>query len=330
MRQEINVIPSSPIPSPAAFVLSIIIVNWNGGQLLLNCLQSIRASRASFPVKVIVVDNNSSDGSREAAQATFPEYHIFNSGANLGFGRANNLARPLVETPLVLFLNPDTELKENTLEIAVKNLLDRSDVGALGCKMRYPDGPIQDQGLQWFPSPWTILLEMLFVSRGTRRFLRPFLPSLDLEKSNCVRKLNGGFILARKNVLDQAGWFDERYFMYAEDVDLSFTIERLGWKLFYCAEADIVHVAGGASAKAPNGFSVMTKNESINSLIRKYRGARGAILHRGVVFLGALFRLVCLIPARLFRIGAVRSDALAKWKWMLRWSLGYKALAKKP
>src|SRR5215831_7859242 len=96
--------------------LTIVIVNWNGGQLLIRCLESIRAHAGSSGVSVIIIDNDSSDGSRQAAMRAYPEVCVMNSGANLGFGRANNLSRRFITTSRVLFLNPDTEIMAGTLE----------------------------------------------------------------------------------------------------------------------------------------------------------------------------------------------------------------------
>lgn len=310
--------------------VTIIIVNWNGGDLLIRCLQSIRSSQTTFAVNVIVVDNDSKDGSRERAMEQFREYHIFNSGANLGFGRANNLARTMVKTPLVLFLNPDTVLMEDTLEQAVHCLHSRPEVGALGCKMLYPDRTVQPQGLQWFPSPWTIFLEHFLVSATTTHRLRKWLPIFDPRESTYARKIYGGFILAPKSILDAAGWFDDRYFMYAEDVDLSRTITDLGWKLYYCSEAEIIHECGGTSGQAPSGFSILMKNESINRLMQKYHGGVGAMLHRVVVFAGALVRLaITLVPylITIFQYGfGGRSGrwrgAFVKQKLTILWALG--------
>lgn len=321
--------------------LSIIIVNWNGGDMILRCLQSIRTTRNSFAVHVIMIDNNSSDGSREAAQKAFPEFTIINSGSNLGFGRANNLARTMVTTPLVLFLNPDTELFENSLEASVQCLIDHPDVGALGCKMRYPDGTIQEQGLQWFPSPLTILAEMTFAPVLRKTPLAGMLPRFDPLRSCYARKLYGGFVLARREVLDKAGWFDDRYFMYAEDVDLSRTVLDLGWKLYYTADAEIIHVAGGTSAKAPSGFAILMKSESINKLIRKYQGGVAAVCHRGVLLFAALLRMLALLPARLLLLGSSSQERLAAWRGSLfkvqliiLWALGLRkavvATSRKP
>lgn len=309
--------------------LTIVIVNWNGGELLLRCLRSIRASRQSFPVKVIVVDNDSRDGSREAAQREFPEFNIFNSGSNLGFGRANNLARPLTDTPLVLFLNPDTELKPDTLEKSVQCLHDHPDVGALGCKMLYPDGTVQEQGIQWHLTPWRVFLELLLVTRNTRSRLSRWLPTQDPNQSGVVTKLYGGYVLARKEVLDRAGWFDERYFMYAEDADLSRTIESLGWKLYYTAEAEIIHVCGGTSEKAPSSFSVLMKHESIGKMMRKYHGRTGALFYQVAMLIGSSLRLGLLAILRLAAPFRRRKDydlrgAFLRQRSVVLWSVGLK------
>ena len=315
------------LPGPSNNMsLSIIIVNWNGGALLLRCLDSIRASSTTFPVRVIVVDNDSTDGSREAAQARFPEYDIFNSGSNLGFGRANNLARDRVRTPLVLILNPDTELKSDTLQRMVQLMESRPEVGAATCMMRYPNGDVQELGLQWSPSPITVFLELLLANRMVRRLFRWCLPAVDPHSSGYVRKIYGGFVIARKEVLDEAGWFDDRYFMYAEDVDLSRTIRQLDWKLYYNSAAEIVHVCGGLSDQAPSGFSVLMKNESIAKYIRKYQGRISELFYRFTIFSAALIRLLISLPFHLFHIGnSVRwKNALLKQKLMILWAVGLK------
>lgn len=309
--------------------LTIVIVNWNGGDLLLRCLASIRSSEFPSVVKVIVIDNNSVDGSRERVHCEFPEFSVINSGGNIGFGRGNNLARPLVDTELVLFLNPDTELRPDTLQRTVECLVHRPDVGALSCKMVYKDGTIHEQGLQWFPNPATVFLELLLPEWTRRGWMQGWLPRLDPLQSGEVLKLYGGFILARREVLDLVGWFDERYFMYAEDVDLSRSICELGWKLYYLAETEIVHVVGGSSERTPNGFSVLMKQHSINQLMQKYHGPLGSVMHRLAVASAAGMRLVTLAviwpgfrllgrPLAGWRDAYWKSQLLLKWAWGLK------------
>jgi GT2 family glycosyltransferase len=201
------------------------------------------------------------------------------------------------------------------------------EVGLLGCMMRYPEGGVQELGLQWFPTPWTILLEVLLPTGWKRGWLRRWLPVVDPNRSAYVRKLYGGCMLARREVLDAVGWFDERYFMYAEDVDLSRSVGDLGWKLLYMAEAEIVHESGGTSAKAPSGFSVLMKAQSINQMIRKYQGRCASLLYRGALLLGSGFRLLGLGTLRVIRpagLGPSQKQSIAKQKLIVLWALGLK------
>jgi GT2 family glycosyltransferase len=128
--------------------------------------------------------------------------------------------------------------------------------------------------------------------------------------------------MARREALDAADWFDEQYFMYAEDVDLSRTLISLGWKLYYCAEAETFHVCGGTSSKAPSGFAVLMKNESIAKYIRKYHGCFGEIPFRGAVFLAAGIRFAVTALVRVFSRSALAPSR--KEQLTMLWALGFK------
>jgi N-acetylglucosaminyl-diphospho-decaprenol L-rhamnosyltransferase len=304
--------------------VSIIIVNWNGGEEFLECLKSLRAAYLAYDFRVIVIDNNSSDGSREKAQEAFPEFQIINSGANLGFARANNRARGMVMSPYVLFLNPDTKVTAASVPALVKVLETNAGVGAVGCKMTDEDGTVHDLGLQWFPTPWTEFLNLLFVSQKTFRTVAKFTGSADANASGFVQKLYGGCIMVRREVLEKIGWLDDRYFMYAEDVDLCRTIRDAGWKLFYTSEAAVVHHAGVTSAKAPSGFSTLMKCESIGKLMTKYYGIGGHALYRLAVFAGSFIRLVIVALINVLKafVGKFDSGGIRKCFMMLGWSVG--------
>lgn len=310
--------------------LTIIIVNWNAGEMLCRCLRSIASSRCTNRVDVIVVDNASSDGSREMVQAEFPTVKLVDSGANLGFGKANNLARRHVTTPLVLFLNPDTEVLEDSLRVMIEFMESHPQVGALGCKMKLPDGSVHDLGLQWFPTPWTEFLRTLVLSGHRSPWLDRWLPQVDPEAAANVSKLYGGCLLARKEVLDAVGWFDERFFMYAEDVDLCRKIRDRGAELYYLPAAEVIHVAGGTSRKARGGFSTLMMCESIAKLMHKYYGTNGKVLYRLAIFSAALGRLAALGLVAVVRPLLPRfrnrdlGAAAFKYALMLQWSLKFK------
>jgi GT2 family glycosyltransferase len=307
--------------------LTIIIVNWNGGDALIGCLASIRRHTSRDSVGVIVVDNNSGDGSREAAQKAFPEFRVINSGANLGFGKANNLARQFVRTPLVLFLNPDTELSKGAIP-AMISLMDRQpELGALGCKMRDSQGAVQVLPLQWQPSPLTQFLGLILVTEHMPQTLKKLLPYADPGTSQYLTKLYGGCIMARTSALDSIGWFDERYFMYAEDIDLCHSLHQKGWKLYYLSEAEIVHTGAGSSKKTRAEFPVLMRCESISKLMRKYHGSLGGGLYRAGVLIACQVRLAALmvfgVVAALFP-KAGPADFARRWfkyKTMVLWGL---------
>jgi GT2 family glycosyltransferase len=319
--------PSSRLDDIRTMDLSIIIVNWNTSGLLKNCLRSIQNYRGHLAVQTIVVDNNSSDDSREMVARCFPGVILVNSGGNLGFARANNMGLAHARAPLVLFLNPDTEIKAGTLDRMVQFMQNHPPVGALGCKIRNISGTIQRLGLQWFPSPFTELLKFIAVSDRTYERLPRFFPCHDPEKSGYVTKLFGACLLVRRPVLEQVGSFDEQFFMYCEDVDLCCRISRVGWKLFYLSEAEILHLGGGASSAAAGAFSVLMTCESFSKFMRKHYGIAGGAAYRVVAFAGAQFRLLVLGVlgiASLARKNAASSSirpSIRKYLTITRWAL---------
>jgi GT2 family glycosyltransferase len=312
--------------------INIIIVNWNSGELIRTCLQSIRQASAGLKVKTIVVDNGSRDGSADLIEREFPEVLLIRSGRNLGFGRGNNLAQPHIAPGYVLFLNPDTDLNPDALRQMCEFLESHAAVGAVGCKMVFPGGEIADQNLQWFPTPFTEFIRIAFLTYGMIRRLEGVLPWNDPGKSGAVQKLYGGCFLTRTSVLEKVGWFDERFFMYAEDVDLSRRIRDAGWQLFYLSEAQIMHVAGGASKGVGNGFSTLMSCASMEKLIEKYQGAFAGRLYRVAVFSASMIRLAFCLPAMIISalLRSRRSlsfrDAVATCLLRMKWVLGLRSV----
>jgi GT2 family glycosyltransferase len=315
--------------------LTIIIVNWNTREMLKGCLESIRQNNDIQKIKIIVVDNASKDGSFEMVQTEFPEVNLINSGGNIGFGRANNLAILYANASLVLFLNPDTVVMQGTLEGMVDFMKSHPSVGAMSCKITYgpsqietigTDGEAHTLGLQWFPSPFTELLQMLFLSDKMIQKLKEYLPYKDPNKSGYVSKLYGTCLMVRRGVLEQVGYFDERFFMYGEDVDLCRRITDAGWKLYYMSEVKIAHLVGGAESKAANQFGTLMRCQSISQLMDKYYGKFGRILYRIVVFLGSAVRLFMLLIlksmsyAQLLRFKKEYEVSFSKYFAMVKWS----------
>jgi GT2 family glycosyltransferase len=308
--------------------LSIVIVSWNTRDVLRKCLCSIEAHKGNLAVQTIVVDNDSADGTCEMITRSFPAVHLVKSGGNLGFARGCNLGLRDAVAPLVLFLNPDTEVIGEALIKMVAFLSEQPSIGALNCMFREPTGDAFGPGLQWFPSPLTELALMLLVSKGTQSKFSRLLPYHSLEASGYVRKLYGGCLLVRRSVLQQVGTFDERFFMYCEDVDLSRRILDAGWRLYYLAEAEILHQGGGASSRTPGRFSVLMTCESFSKLMRKHYGFLGSIGYRAVALFGGLFRLCALSCLRtlsvlgFYRSGEETAASWRKYATMIQWAIG--------
>ena len=307
--------------------LSIIIVSWNTRKLLQDCIASIIEQKNGLQIQTIVVDNNSSDGSREMVKKHFPDVQVINSGGNLGFAKANNLALPQAKAPYLLFLNPDTIIKENTLQ-TMKNYIDtHSEIGALGCKAINPNDRPQELIVQWFPTPFTEFLTLLILTYENIIRLKKILPFKDPNYSSEISFLFGMCLLVRKVVIEQVGTFDERFFMYSEDLDLCRRIREGGWKLYYLSEAEINHVRGAASKETMSTFSILMYRESRNKLIGKYYGKFGMIRYRIVSFLGAnirlgmIFILKILEVLRLIRKRNYLDRAYIKYLTILKWSL---------
>jgi GT2 family glycosyltransferase len=309
---------------PVKMVISI--VSWNTKELLRTCLASLRQHCRPGHTRVVVIDNASSDGTPDMVRAEFPEVTLVESGGNLGFGKAHNLVAQYSTEPYVLFLNPDTEFVEPAHERMLSICEHNPNVALVGCKMTNLDGSVQPLGVQTPTSPWSEFLSGILSSERTQPLARRLLPYHDPAQDGFVRKLYGGCLLARREVLDQVGWFDERFFMYGEDVDLSRRIESAGYALYYVASTRIIHLCGGASAKAPGRFAILMQCESIAKLMEKYYGRFGRSRYVAALFTRASTRLTILALARLGSplFGAPRREALVgAWRKnlaILRWT----------
>lgn len=301
--------------------VTIIIVNWNTVDYLRDCLASIKENVLN--PQVIVVDNGSKDQSRAMVKKHFPEVHLINSGANIGFGRANNLALPYVKTEYIMFLNPDTRILKGSVDKMLTFMKTQPHVGLLGPKMLNIDNSVQQVGSQWYHNPLTKLIEILFLTEETEKKYAKLLRVKDPDTNGYVKKIFGGCFLVRKSIIDKIGCFDERFFMYCEDVDLCRRIRKAGWEIYYLSDAVILHVGHGADKHTINNFIVLMRCESINKYIRKYSGYIGSILYRLVVLFGSIIRLTLLyvIAGIKFSVSTKNKVSMIKYITMIKWSL---------
>ncbi len=276
--------------------LSVLIVNWNVAPLLRRCLDSIAASPGvsvagrpgDLAVEVIVVDNASRDESRAMLAREFPWVRVIANEVNMGFTRANNQALAEARGRYLLFLNPDTEVVGDALRTMVRYMDDHPDVGALGPQLRYPDGRIQSSRRR-FPTLATAFLESTVLHQWwpnnpvARRYHLADRPD-DQEQE--VDWVVGACLLVRRRAIEQVGGFDERFFMYSEELDWCRRARALGWRIVYLPAAQVIHHEGRSSEQAVAARHIHFQTSKV-LYFRKYHGRLAAELVR--LFLLAMY-----------------------------------------
>lgn len=275
--------------------LSVIIVNYNVKYFLEQCLYSVQKACLGIEAEIIVTDNNSTDGSREYLEPKFQSVHFIWNSENTGFAKANNLALEKANGDLILFLNPDTIVSEDSIKKCLQFLTTHPNCGAVGIHMVDGSGNFLKESKRAFPSPLTSLfklsgLAMLFP--GSKIFARYHLGHLPENENHEVDVLAGAFMMVSKKVLNQTGNFDERFFMYGEDVDLSYRIQKAGYKNYYFAGSSIIHFKGESTKRGSLNY-VRLFYKAMSLFVQKhYSGSRAGIfifLINTAIFIRAFF-----------------------------------------
>ena len=232
--------------------LSVIIVNYNVKYFLEQALLSVRKATHNFTVEVFVVDNNSVDDSVLMVQEKFPEIQLIVNEENVGFSKANNQAIRKAKGEYILLLNPDTVVEEDTFQKCIEFMDHHANAGALGVKMIDGSGQFLPESKRGFPSPFVAFSKMSGLAKlfpRSKTFNHYYLGHLDNDQTNEVEVLAGAFMLIRHSVLDEIGLLDETFFMYGEDIDLSYRIRKAGYKNYYLANTRIIHYKGESTKK---------------------------------------------------------------------------------
>ena len=229
--------------------VDIIIVNWNSADLLDKCLDSIRKTNQinGNISNVIVVDNNSSDNSIELLNKYEHKISIIKNNRNLGFGKACNLGAKASNSEFILFLNPDTKIENNCIVEAVDYLDKNIDISVLGCLQKGVNSKIISSCAS-LPNLRNSINLLSGLSKINNRLFPDFhLQNFDYSKSCYVEHVMGSFYLIRRNVFEKVGGFDEDFFVYQEDTDLSKRISLIGGKIYFNSKIEIFHESGGTS-----------------------------------------------------------------------------------
>jgi GT2 family glycosyltransferase len=244
--------------------ISIVIVSYNVSRLLDECLQSVARALEGVDGEVYVVDNHSVDDTLEMLRQRHPEVHVIANEQNVGFARANNQAIRMSAAEYVLLLNPDTVVYEPTLR-GVLDFMDRHpEAGGAGVRMRSRDGQPAPESRRALPTPWVAMLKML---GATKRY---YMSHLSWDEPGQIEVISGAFCLLRRKALDQVGLLDEDYFMYGEDIDLSYRLLKGGWQNWY-VPYDIIHYKGESTQKSSFRY-VHTFYQAMLIFFRKHYG----------------------------------------------------------
>ena len=223
--------------------LSVIIVNYNVRPYLEQCLQSVQRALEGIEGEVFVVDNHSDDDSVETIRKNYPWVRLIKNQENLGFAKANNQAIRQSQADYVLLLNPDTVVAENTLRGVLMFMDNHPKAGGAGVMMCYEDGTKAPESRRALPTPWVAALKMLGC---TKRYYMSHLP---WDQPCRIEVVSGAFCLLRYKALKTVGLLDEDFFMYGEDIDLSYRLLKGGWENWYLPYS-IIHYKGRSTQKS--------------------------------------------------------------------------------
>lgn len=240
--------------------ISVIIVSYNVKFFLEQCLKSVYRAGKDLPMEVFVVDNNSADGSCVMVRDRFPDVKLIENNENTGFSKANNQAMRIASGEFQLILNPDTVVEESTF-VKILDFMDHHpEAGALGVRMIDGKGTFLPESKRALPTPWVSFYKVFGLAAlfpRSRKFGQYHLGYLPQDEINPVDILPGAFMLLRKSVLGQTGFFDEAFFMYGEDIDLSYRIRQAGYLNYYFPETTIIHYKGESTKKASMNYVLM-------------------------------------------------------------------------
>jgi GT2 family glycosyltransferase len=314
--------------------LSIIIVNWNSLAYLRACLTSLYREIRGISFEVIVVDNASPERGIDSLQSEFPAMVLIKSEVNLGFAGANNLGFRRSSGNYVLFLNPDTEIVGDAIQVMLEQSRLRPDAGIVGCKLLNTDRSVQLQSIQKFPTILTSVLDAEYL------LLRwPHCPLWDIQplfqenvKVIKVEVIPGACMLLKREVFEKVGMLSEDYFMYGEDLDLNYKLKHANYNNYYVGQAAIIHHGGRSSVQQKvSQWAIIMRHQAMLEYYRKTRGLVYKSMYRAAIGCTAAVRLVIL--TLMFPLGNIVWErkslraSTAKWKAVLNWALGRQDVA---
>jgi len=308
--------------------LSIIIVNWNSSDYLSECIDSIIKSKPKLSYEIIVIDNASFDGSHELVFNRYPMVKFIQGRDNIGFAKANNVAFKSSIGDAILFLNPDTYVQPNAVEILYKTLLENRKAGIVGGRLLNQDGTLQNTSIRAFPT----LLNQAFDNELLMKIFKHsslygMKPLWSNNKGTFkVDAVSGACLIMKRSTFERVGMFSDEYFMYSEDIDLCQKVNRIGLNIYFASDAVITHYGGGSSGGASSLVSTLAMLESRVKYFNKFYSYRYGVAYKLVCaasYCSRLFILVLMWPFWILNNRNTRiKDSAIRFSRIISWSLG--------
>jgi len=283
--------------------ISVIIVNYNVRYFLEQALRSVLKASEGMDNEIWVVDNHSSDDSVEMIRSAFPSVHLIANQENVGFSKANNQAIRLSKGKYVLLLNPDTVIEETTLKKCYNFFEQIPNVGGLGVRMIDGAGKFLPESKRGFPTPYVAFCKTFGLSKlfpKSKLFNRYHLGYLPENETNEIDVLAGAYMMMPRSVLNEVGLLDEAFFMYGEDIDLSYRISKAGYKNYYFPETTIIHYKGESTKKGSLNY-VKTFYQAMIIFARKHFRGSSSILFVWMLQLAIYFRATFTLLTNLMK-----------------------------
>jgi GT2 family glycosyltransferase len=294
--------------------VSVVIVVWNAQKYVMECLETLREHCARIGSEVIVVDNNSTDGTPELVAEKFPEFRLIRNSDNLGFAKANNIGIAQSTGEYVCLVNSDVKFLDDCISPMIAYLAEHPEIGMIGPKMLAPDGRVWRSTMR-YPTVWNhfcraVGLDVAF--RKSSLFSGLLMGDFDHQTTARVEVLNGWFVVVRRTALDRVGPLDPQFFMYGEDVDWCYRFHKAGEGIVFFAGSGAIHYGGASSSNAPVRFYL----ELYRATWQYWRKHHGGLAQLGFLISIALHHVLRLFSSAFLYLlrPSLRPGTAAKFK----------------
>ena len=280
--------------------LSIIIVNYNSKKLLEHCLASVNKAIKGIEAEIIIIDNNSTDDSWDYIKSLRLTGYSFRMNENFGFAKACNGAFGVSKGKYILFLNPDTMISEESLSECLSFFETHPEAGAIGVRMINEKGEFLKESKRGLPTPSASFYKLFGLSSifsDSKTFSKYYEGHLPEKENNSVEVLSGAFMMIRRVVFEKVNGFDERFFMYGEDIDLSLRISNAGYKNYYLGTITVTHLKGGSTTY--NNKYIEDFYGAMKLFVEKHYSTK-SFLFRALLYSGISFRKLLAKASLLF------------------------------